>query len=128
VHSLQRGSIQAFSLAGTPAEIFADTQTREPEYHMNKFSLGQVVATPAALRALEESGQRPDGFLDRHLTGDWGIVSPDDQRANKEALRSGARLLSAYETKSGVKIWVITEAAGDDGHRASTCVLLPEDY
>jgi hypothetical protein len=95
---------------------------------MNKFSLGQVVATPPALRALEESGQWPDGFLQRHLAGDWGNVSSVDQHANDEALQTGARLLSAYETKSGVKIWVITEAVGDDGQRASTCVLLPEDY
>ena len=95
---------------------------------MNKFSLGQIVATPAALDALEESGQMPDAFLRRHVTGDWGIVSPDDQRANEEALQSGARLLSAYETTLGLKIWVITEAAGDDGRRASTCLLLPEDY
>ena len=62
------------------------------------------------------------------MTGDWGIVSPEDQHANEEALQSGARLLSAYETTSGLKIWVITEAAGDDGRRASTCISLPEDY
>ena len=68
---------------------------------MNKFSLGQIVATPAALGALEESGQRPDEFLNRHVIGDWGIVSLDDQRANEEALQSGARLLSAYETTLG---------------------------
>jgi hypothetical protein len=28
----------------------------------------------------------------------------------------------------GVKIWIITEAAGDDGNRASTCILLPDEY
>ena len=95
---------------------------------MSKFSLGQIVATPAALDALEESGQMPDALLHCHVTGDWGIVSPNDRRANEEALQSGARLLSAYETTLGLKIWVITEAVGDDGRRASTCVLLPEDY
>ncbi len=94
---------------------------------MNKFSLGQIVAKPAALFALEESGQRSDEFLNRHVTGDWGTVSPDDQRANEDALQSGARL-SAYETTLGVKVWVITEAAGEAGRRASTCLLLPEDY
>ena len=62
------------------------------------------------------------------MIGHWGAVSPNDQRANEEALQTGARLLSAYETTLGVKIWVMTEAAGDDGRRASTCVLLPEDY
>ena len=37
-----------------------------------KFALGQLVATPEALRALEESGQPPSFFLDRHVQGDWG--------------------------------------------------------
>jgi hypothetical protein len=28
----------------------------------------------------------------------------------------------------GVKLWVITEAAGDDGHRAATTILPPDEY
>ena len=103
-------------------------ETKEQEDHLHKFGWGQIVATPAALAALQEAGQTPDSFLHRHRSGDWGIVSPDDQRANDEALQSGARLLSAYETTLGLKIWVITEAADDEGRRASTCLLLPEDY
>jgi hypothetical protein len=95
---------------------------------MNKFSLGRIVATLPALRALEESRQGPREFLHRHLTGDWGIVSQDNPRANEEALHTGARLLSVDQTQLGVKIWLITEAVGDDGRRASTCILLPEDH
>jgi hypothetical protein len=34
----------------------------------------------------------------------------------------GARFFSAYETEAG-KVWIITEA-----DRASTCILLPEEY
>jgi len=37
-----------------------------------KFSLGQLVATPAALRALGEAGQNPSFFLAKHVSGDWG--------------------------------------------------------
>ena len=37
-----------------------------------KFNLGQVVATPGALEALEESGQTPQFFLEKHQRGDWG--------------------------------------------------------
>ena len=40
----------------------------------------------------------------------------------------GSRILSAYRTLKGVKIWIITEAVGDDGRRASTCLLLPDKY
>jgi len=93
-----------------------------------KFQLGQVVATPGALQALEESGQEPGFFLDRHIQGDWGEVCDEDKRLNDQALVDGSRLLSAYTTLKGVKIWVITEAVGDDGRRASTCCLLPSEY
>jgi len=88
-----------------------------------KFSLGQLVATPGALRALEAAGQSPGYFLDRHLAGDWGEVCDDDKRLNDEALVDGSRILSAYRTLKGVKIWIITEA-----DRSSSCVLLPDEY
>jgi hypothetical protein len=34
------------------------------------FDLGQLVATPGALAALEKSGQNPMDFLSRHVMGD----------------------------------------------------------
>jgi hypothetical protein len=93
-----------------------------------KFPLGQLVATPGALRALAEAGQSPAFFLEKHQSCDWGDVDSEDKRANDEALLTGARLLSAYKTLRGVRIWVITEAADDEGGRASTTVLKPEEY
>ena len=93
-----------------------------------KFPTGQLVATPAALRVLEESGQTPDFFLSQHVAGNWGIVDPEDWQANNAALVDGSRLLSAYRTLKGVKIWIITEATDDNGNRAATTILLPEDY
>jgi len=90
---------------------------------MSKFPLGRVVATPDALEALQEAGQSPAFFLDRHAVGDWGSVCDDDKQANDEALVNGGRLLSAYKTLKGVRLWVISEA-----DRSSTCVLLPENY
>ena len=93
-----------------------------------KFPLGAVVATPAALQALEESGQTPAFFLDRHVAGDWGEVDAEDWQSNDQALVDGSRLLSAYRTLKNRKIWIITEATDDHGHRAATTILLPEDY
>ena len=93
-----------------------------------KFPLGAVVATPAALQALEESGQTPAFFLDRHIIGDWGEVDTEDWQSNDQALLDGSRLLSAYRTLKNRKIWIITEATDDNGHRAATTILLPEDY
>jgi hypothetical protein len=61
--------------------------------------------------------------LQRHTTGDWGIVSDDDRIANDEALKDGERILSAYKDSTGVKFWIITE-----WDRSYTTVLLPDDY
>jgi hypothetical protein len=88
-----------------------------------QFTLGQTVATPSALEALATSGQTPQGFLDRHVRGDWGEIDAEDQQANQDALLHGERLLSAYRTSSGVRLWVITEA-----DRSVTTILLPEEY
>jgi hypothetical protein len=87
------------------------------------FTLGQVVATPGALAALENAGQQPGDFLSRHVTCDWGDVPPEDIKENEFSLQHGFRLLSAYRTSAGDKIWLITEA-----DRCSTCLLLPEEY
>ncbi len=95
---------------------------------MSKFQLGQIVATPAALKAIADSGQSPAFFLDRHAEGDWGEVDAGDKRLNDQALVDGSRLLSAYRTLKGERIWIITEAEDDDGKRAVTTVLLPHQY
>jgi hypothetical protein len=88
-----------------------------------KFPLGQVVATPGALDALAESGQTPAFFLDQHASGNWGVVDAEDWRLNDEALKDGSRLLSAYRTLKGQKLWIITEA-----DRNVTTLLLPDEY
>ena len=85
-----------------------------------RFVLGQIVATPGALEALEEAGQSPSQFLCRHARGDWG---EEDRQLNDQALIEGSRLLSAYCLRTGTKLWIITEA-----DRSSTCILLPEEY
>lgn len=87
------------------------------------FDLGQCVATPGALEALEAAGQSAEFFLDQHRRGHWGSVSEADQRANDAAVAAGEWVMSEYRTLLGVVLWVITEA-----DRTSTCVLLPEEY
>jgi hypothetical protein len=93
-----------------------------------KFTLGQIVATPAAIHALQQAGQSAAEFLNRHARGDWGEVGEEDSRLNDEALLDGSRLLPAYRTSLGEKLWVITEAADDAGKRAATTILLPSEY
>ncbi len=93
-----------------------------------KFELGQVVATPGFLDAVREAGQTVREFVDRHLRLEQGELCDDDHRANQMSLTDGSRILSAFRLKTGIKVWVLTEAVGDDGKRASTCLLLPEEY
>ena len=94
-----------------------------------KFHPGRIVATPGALEAIRASGQSPGTFLAAHLEGYWGgDLREEDRRLNDEALIDGSRILSAYRTLRGERLWVITEAVGDNGRRASTCLLLPEEY
>jgi hypothetical protein len=93
-----------------------------------KFPLGQIVTTPGALEALEKAGQTAIEFLQRHARGDWGDVCEEDRQANDHALIDGSRIVSAYRTSLGQKLWIITEAADDAGNRAATTILLPSEY
>ena len=87
-----------------------------------KFSLGQIVATPGALEALEKAGQTATEFLHWRSRDDWGDLCEEDRQANEQALLEGSRILSTYCMSLGDKLWVITEAADDDsGNRAATC-------
>jgi len=90
---------------------------------MIRFPLGRVVATPGALRALEKAEQLPAEFLDRHVNGDWGDVPDADKQENDRSVEQGFRILSAYTTSAGDRIWVLTEA-----DRSATIIVLPEEY
>ena len=92
------------------------------------FSLGHIAITPGALEALRLHGVAPATLLDRHASGDWGDIDADDQGLNEQALLTGDRLLSVYPITEGVTVWVITEAADEDGQRAATTILLPGEY
>ena len=84
-----------------------------------KFRLGPVLATPNVLECVHQTDIL--AALARHVTGDWGELDDDDQRANDRAVKTGERILSAHRAANGTKFWVITEAG-------YTVVLLPQDY
>jgi hypothetical protein len=88
-----------------------------------RFPLGQVVATPGALSALEKAEQLPAEFLDRHVNGDWGDVPDPDKQENELSVAQGGRILSVYTTSAGDRIWILTEA-----DRSVTSILLPSEY
>ncbi|MDP9480777.1 MAG: hypothetical protein M3R38_34795 [Actinomycetota bacterium] len=89
---------------------------------MGPLSLGMVLATPGALRALSEAGEDPLRLLARHALGDWGELDSHDRRENEQSLKKGWRILSSYPVGDG-KVWIITEA-----DRSCTTILLPEEY
>jgi pilus assembly protein CpaF len=65
------------------------------------FDLGQIVATPGALAALEKTGQTPMEFLSRHVTSDWSELPEEDRKENQFSLEKGFRLMSSYRTSAG---------------------------
>ena len=87
------------------------------------FELGQIVATPGALAALKKAGQQPGEFLTRHVHREWGDLDEEDRKENEYSLEHGFRLLSAYRTNAGDRLWIITES-----DRSATTILLPEEY
>jgi hypothetical protein len=72
--------------------------------------LGQIVATPGALAARKKAGQQPGEFLTRHVSREWGDLSDEDRKENEYSLEHGFRLLSAYRTHAGDKLWIIAES------------------
>ena len=103
------------------------TPTREM-----KFYPGNVVMTSALAYAMEREGLKPFAlfpYLNRHVTGDWGEVDAHDRKANDDALKTGARILSAYDVPQIGRIWIITDAAyAALGPRHATTVMFPSDY
>lgn len=87
------------------------------------FSPGQVLATPGVLRIVRSTGEPLGPHLARHLHGDWGELCDEDKATNDDALKHGARLLSAYRLRDNTRIWLITE-----WDRSVTTFLLPEEY
>src|SRR5262249_44308668 len=92
------------------------------------FELGQVVATPAALKAIEESGDGTGDFLTRHAFGDWGNLFDEERERNNFAVRTDGHLVSAVGRGTGVTIRAATAAADASGQRPTTTILLPGEH
>ena len=86
-----------------------------------KFPLGQVSVTSNALTQISETDSSKGICL--HAMGDWGELDAEDEAANDGALNTGGRIVSSYQSASGLKFLIITE-----WDRSATTILLPEDY
>ena len=86
------------------------------------FALGNVVATPGALDLLDRTATNAAELLQRHQSGDWGSVPPEDAAENEFAVNRRLRLLSSYMI-AGERVWIITEA-----DRSVSTLLFPSEY
>ncbi len=93
------------------------------EVKQKLFPLGMVVSTPGAAAILANAEVDAREIIERHQSGDWGVLVPDDCTLNDEAVRCGDRILSAYKLGEGQRLWIITEA-----DRSATTLLLPSEY
>ena len=91
------------------------------------FRLGDIVATAAALLAVEGNHDSPEWegwqLLARHSSGDWGEVSEVNAHENDLSVELGFRILSVYTTRGGQRVWIITTK-----DRSTTMLLLPDEY
>lgn len=87
------------------------------------FPLGQVVATPAALKAIDQCQYTPLHCILRHQRLEQGALGLEDHESNKQALTNGSRVFSSFELPTKQKVWVITE-----WDLSLTTLLLPDEY
>ena len=88
-----------------------------------RFESGVICTTHGARVALLRANVESWSLIKRHLTGDWGELSPEDAAANEQAIKDGSRIHSNYGLPTGERVWIITEA-----DRAVTTMLLPKEY
>jgi hypothetical protein len=89
---------------------------------MAPFLLGRVVATPGALKLLEEAREDPLSYLARHRSGDWGEVDAQDREENELSLKHGWTLVSSYAVGgSYVSIIMETGPSGYDPDELPDC-------
>jgi hypothetical protein len=87
------------------------------------FALGRITTTPGAKEILALYPGLAEALLNRHKIGDWGEVSEADAYENDMSVEHGFRILSAYRSPAGDRLWLITEA-----DRSATTFLLPSEY
>ncbi|EON14918.1 hypothetical protein [Pandoraea sp. SD6-2] len=88
-----------------------------------RLPLGRLLATPAAVDAIQSTGASIFALVNRHARGDWGELSEADREQNDLSVVAGRRVLSCYPLGDEQKVWIITEA-----DRFTTTLLLPHEY
>lgn len=87
-----------------------------------------VFVTRGASKALMDAGEGWFHYYQRHINGDWGDCCPEDKETNDANRINGGQLLSSFKLRTGAALWVITDAADEQGVRHAVTILTPEEY
>lgn len=69
------------------------------------FPLSRCGITPGAKAKLESSNTDPVTLLMRHQSGDWQEMSAHNRVANREAVKNGYRVFSAYALAGTARVY-----------------------
>ncbi len=89
------------------------------------FATGEVSVSRSALDLLTDAGLAPRLLVERHTSGDFGLVGGKAARENLLAAQTGVRVLSRYavgEDGTG-EVWAMT-----DKTRSRTMLFDPREY
>ncbi len=90
------------------------------------FATGEIVVSASALELLTAAGVPPRALIERHTSGDFGLVAGREARENLEAATTGVRVLSRYAVGGdggGQEVWVMTHK-----NRSKTMIFDPREY
>jgi hypothetical protein len=85
--------------------------------------LGQCHTTKAGMEALFTADENVASFLPRHMTGDWGEVTPKQKRLNDKGAKNGGRLISKFTLSNRVPLVIVTE-----GDRSNTTIMTANEF
>lgn len=87
------------------------------------FPVGAIYISYRALQTLRRLNLKPETFISRHTSGDWGDINVLIKNENIMAIDSKSVITSRYSLEGQVnQLIVITR-----GDRSSTTILLPND-
>jgi len=66
-------------------------------------------------------------LLEIFTNGTWGDVDEHDRQVNDAALKTGGRIMGAYQVQD-LTVWIIADASPDPKVRETTTIMLPRDY
>lgn len=84
------------------------------------FEPGQIEITSRARVIAERYDIDTSQLVERHVSGSWDEIHPNDAAANLRAIKTGERIVSVWGQGSPYKLYLLTEEATHDCERCAT--------